>query len=157
MLKNYDVTAETLLSLIGGTDTSREVPQTFQEAWWHEDENERKLWREAIRKEFHDMIKRGVWRRHQKSRIPRDRRLIGCKWVFRIKNDGRHRARLCAIGYTQVAGLDFTDNFAPVISDVAFRIAVVLMLVNDWEADIVDVETAFLYGNLEEEIFMKMR
>ena len=102
------------------------------------------------------MIKLGVWQRHERSKIPKDRRLIGCKWVFKIKNDGRHRARLCAMGYTQVAGLDFTDNFAPVINDVAFRIAIVLMLVNNWEADIVDIETAFLYGNLEKEIFMKI-
>ena len=76
--------------------------------------------------------------------------------IFRIKNDGRHRARLCAIGYTQVAGIDFQDNFAPVINDVTFRLVMALMISNNWEADIVDVETAFLYGDLEEEIYMKI-
>ena len=57
MLKKYNATAETLLSLIRGTDSSREAPQTFQQAWWHADENERQLWRDAIEKEFRDMQK----------------------------------------------------------------------------------------------------
>ena len=75
---------------------------------------------------------------------------------FRIKNDGRHRARLCAIGYTQVAGIDHQDNFAPVLNDVTFRTILTLLISKDWDADIVDVETAFLYGDLEEEIYMNI-
>ena len=144
------------MALVGGTDTSKEVPLTFREAWDHEDPTERKLWREAIRKEFHDMIRRGVWRDFKTSQVPKDRRLIGCKWVFRIKNDGRHRARLCALGYTQIAGIDHQDNFAPVINDVTFRVIMTLLVSNNWEADIVDIETAFLYGELEEEIYIKV-
>ena len=62
MLLSNNETADIIFSLISGTDSSKEVPQTFQEAWWHSNENERKLWREAIRKEFHGMIKRGIWR-----------------------------------------------------------------------------------------------
>ena len=57
MLPSNNKTADILFALIGGTDSSKEVPQTFQKAWWHSNENERKLWREAIRKEFHNMIK----------------------------------------------------------------------------------------------------
>ena len=70
--------------------------------------------------------------------------------MFRIKNDGRHRARLCALGYTQIAGIDHQDNFAPVINDVTFRVIMTLLVSNNWEADIVDIETAFLYGELKE-------
>ena len=55
-----------------------------------------------------------------------------------------------------MAGVDYQDNFAPVVNDVAFRIAIIMMLVNGWDADIVDIETAFLYGDLEEEIYMKV-
>ena len=97
--------AHGLMALVGGTDTSKDVPETFQDAWHHPDPEERKLWREAIRKEFRDMIARGVWRGHKRSQVPHDRRLIGTKWVFRVKNYGRHRARLCATGYTQVVGI----------------------------------------------------
>ena len=136
-----------LMDLVGGTDTSKQVPNQFQETWNHEDEEERNLWREAIRKEFRDMIKRKVWMDFKKSKVPSSRRLIGTKWVFRVKNDGRHRARLCAIGYNQIAGVDFQDNFAPVINDVTFRIIMTLLITNNWDADIVDIERAFLYGS----------
>ena len=102
------------------------------------------------------MIQQGVWKKHSKSTVAENRRIIGCKWIFRVKNDGRHHAQLCAISSTQVAGVDFQDNFDPVINDVAFRIAIVMMLANRRDANIIDVETAFLYGDLDEEIYMKI-
>ena len=155
-LSDVNEMTQTLMALVGGTDTSKEVPLHFRDAWDHPDIAERKLWRDAIRKEFKDMLDRKVWRNYTKSRVPKDRRLIGNKWIFRVKNDGRHRAGLCAIGYSQIAGGDYQDNFAPVVNDVTFRLVMTLMLSNNWEADIVDVETVFLYGDLEEEIYMKI-
>ena len=54
------------------------------------------------------MINRGVWRKIDKVKIPEDRRLIGNKWVFKIKRDGTYRARLVALGYSQIPGVDYT-------------------------------------------------
>ena len=59
------------------------------------------------------------------------------------------------LGYSQILGLDYIDNFVPVINDVTFRIIMMMALVKGWNADVMDMETTFLYGNLEEEIFMK--
>jgi len=85
--------------LVGGTDDTYENPRTFQEAWNHPDEYKRKMWREAIWKEFRDMINnRKVWRHVKKNEIPDNKRLFGCKWVFKKKNNGVYRALLCAIG-----------------------------------------------------------
>ena len=67
--------------------------------------------------------------KQKKSEIEENCRIIGCKGVFRVTNDRRHCAQLCTIGYTQVAGVDFQDNFAPVVNNVAFWIAIVLMMV----------------------------
>ena len=143
--------------LVGGTDDTYENPRTFQEAWNHPDEHERKMWREAIRKEFRDMIyNRKVWRHVKKKDIPDNKRLIGCKWVFKKKNNGVYRARLCAIGYTQIPGIDHGYAFAPVVGESTFRLVLVIGLYNGWIMEIVDVETAFLYGDLEEEIFMSI-
>ena len=122
--------------------------------YWHEDPVQREKWREAIRKEFRDMIKRGVWRNKRRRDVPEGRRCVKCKWVFDIKRDGRFRPRLVACGYSQVAGVDFTANFAPVINDVTWRILMVTMIVMNLEGKIIDVETAFLHGDLEEEIYM---
>ena len=59
------------------------------------------------------------------------------------------------LGYSQIPGVDYTDNFAPVAHDVSFRIASARMMVEKLDSLVMDVETAFLYGNVEEEIFMK--
>ena len=133
-----------------------EEPQSFQEAWHHPNLTDREGWRNAIRKEFSDMIKRGVWRRIKKREVPPNRRTIGSKWVFKRKRDGRYRARLCGLGYTQVAGIDFTANFAPVVNDVTFRILLVCKMMKNWDAEVIDIETAFLHGDMEELIFMDL-
>ena len=101
------------------------------------------------------MIERGVWRKTDRKKIPRNRRPIGNKWVFKIKRDGTYRARLVASGYSQIPGVDYTDNFAPFAHDVSFRIALARMMVEKLDSLVMDVETVFLYGDIEEEIFMK--
>jgi hypothetical protein len=88
--------------------------------------------------------------------MPKERKVIGCKWVFKKKRNRDHRARLVAQGFSQVPGVDFSENFAPVIDDTSFRI--VLSLIQKWgcKAFALDVETAFLHGSLEEEIYMRI-
>ena len=97
-----------------------------------------------------------MWKNKTKSEIAENCRIIGCKWVFRVKNDGLFCAQLCAIGYTQGAGVDFQDKFALVVNNVDFWIAIFVMMTYCWDADIVDIQTAFLYGNLGKSIFMKL-
>ena len=101
------------------------------------------------------MIDRLVWRKTDKRRIPSNRRLIGNKWVFKIKRDGTYRARLVALGYSQIPRVDYRDIFALVAHDVSFRIALARMMVEKLDSLVMDVETAFLYGEINEEIFMK--
>ena len=61
-------------------------PTTFQEAWWHPNLNMREKWREAIRLEFHQMLKNGVWRKESgQEDIPNGRKGFRTKWVFKIK------------------------------------------------------------------------
>ena len=59
------------------------------------------------------------------------------------------------MGYSQIPGVDYTDNFAPVAHDVTFRIALARMMEEKLDSLVMDVETAFLYGEIDEEIFMK--
>ena len=101
------------------------------------------------------MIERGVWRKTDRKKIPSNRRLFGNKWVFKIKRDGTYRARLVALGYSQIPAVDYTEYFAPVAHDVSFRIALARIMVEKLDSLVTDVETAFLYGEIDEEIFMK--
>ena len=73
---------------------------------------------------------------------------------FDIKRSGLFKVRLVACGYSQIPGVDFTESYAPVIHDVSWRILIIAMIVLGLDARIVDVETAFLYGDLDEEIYM---
>ena len=141
--------------LISAVTSGPTEPKTFQESWHSPVEEERNNWQIAIRKEIKSMINRGVWRKIDKLKIPQNRRLFGNKWVFKIKRDGTYRERLVALGYSQIPGVDYTDNFAPVAHDVSFRIALARMMVEKLDSLVMDVETAFLYGDIEEEIFMK--
>jgi len=60
------------------------------------------------------------------------------------------------LGYSQIPGVDFSNNYAPVGNDMTFRIVMVLRLMFGFHAVLLDVETAFLYGKLEEEIYMEI-
>ena len=141
--------------IISAVTSGPTEPKTFKEAWHSPIEKERDKWRAAIRKEIRSMIDRGVWRKTDKRRIPKNRRLIGNKWVFKIKRDGTYRARLVALGYSQIPGVDYTDMFDPVAHAVSFRIARARMMVEKLDSLVMDVETALLYGEIDEEIFMK--
>ena len=88
--------------------------------------------------------------------VPNDRRLSGCKWVFKNKRDGTYRATLVALGYSQVPSVEFTDNFAPVVNDISFRIALATMMMEDLKCMLMDTETEFLYGEIEEKIYMEV-
>ena len=157
-MERADLTMEDWIQetcFISAVTSGPNEPKTFQEAWHSLVKEERENWQKAIRKEIKNMIERRVWRKVDRKNIPNNRRLIGNKWVFKIKRYGTYRARLVALGYSQIPGVDYTDNFAPVAHDVSFRIALARMMVEKLDSLVMDVETAFLYGDIEEEIFMK--
>ena len=76
-------------------------------------------------------------------------------WVFKIKRNGVYWTCLVACGYSQVLGIDFSENYLLVVNNVTFRIMLLMVLHFGYLAKIVDVETAFLYGDLKEEIYME--
>jgi hypothetical protein len=61
-----------------------------------------------------------------------------------------------ACGYSQVSKIDFNEIFAPILNDVSFRIMLIAKLVWDMTSTVVDIETAFLHGDLDEEIYMEV-
>lgn len=91
--------------------------------------------------------------------LPPNRKTIGCKWVFRVKEnaDGsvnKYKARLVAKGFHQVLGFDFNETFSPVIKPVTIRIILTLALTYRWPIQQLDINNAFLNGILEEEVYM---
>ena len=130
------------------------IPSNFNEAWNHPCPFQQEKWRDGIMKEFDKMDTYNVYTKVKRDSIPKGRKCVKCKWVFDIKRNGVFRARLVACGYSQQPGIDFTESYSPVINDSVFRCIIVIELLFRLVSKIIDIETAFLNGELEEEIYM---
>eukprot|EP00794_Sanderia_malayensis_P011707 gene11707-biopygen9383 len=115
------------------------------------------LWREALDSEYKSLMKNDTWKLVE---LPEGKNLVGSKWLFKIKHnaDGsisRYKSRLVAQGYTEEAGEDYDEIFAPVAKYNSIRS--VLAIANKFDMDIhqMDVKTAFLNGYLTNDIYMK--
>ena len=90
-----------------------------------------------------------------KSLMPPNSRCMKNRWVFKIKCNGVYRACLITCGYSQVPGINFSENYSPVVNDVNLHVLLLMVLHFGYLAKIINVETTFLHGDLEEEIFME--
>ncbi|GJS79192.1 putative ribonuclease H-like domain-containing protein [Tanacetum coccineum] len=91
--------------------------------------------------------------------LPNGKRDIGTKWVYRNKKDERgivikNKARLVAQGYTQEEGIDYDEVFAPVARIEAIRLFLAYASFKDFVVYQMDVKSAFLYGKIEEEVYV---
>jgi hypothetical protein len=130
-----------------------EDPLNVCEAMRSEDASK---WEAAMQEEYDSLMANGTW---ELTPLPKGRKSVGCKWVFRTKKDAlgdviRHKARLVAKGFSQVAGVDFLETFAPVAKFNTIRCILALGAALDLEIHQMDVQTAFLNGELEEDIYM---
>ena len=138
------------------TDKDRyEAPSNYDKAFDCEDEYCRVRWRRAIKGELSKMDSRTVWLIMLRADMPPNRRCVKHKWIFEIKRSGRFKARLVACGYSQIPGVDHEEVYSPVINDVTYRIMLVCAIIYKYVLVMADVETAFLYGDLDEEIYME--
>ncbi|KAF7761980.1 hypothetical protein Agabi119p4_9972 [Agaricus bisporus var. burnettii] len=113
---------------------------------------EKKCWLDACLEELKALKKCGVY---ELVDLPKGRRAIKNCWVFNQKGDGRLQARLVANGFSQVKGIDFDELFSPVVRYKTARLLFGVATLEDWDMFSVDVKTAYLYGKLDEEIYMQ--
>ena len=128
-------------------------PKTYAEAI---DSPQQHLWRAAMDSEMASLSKAGTY---TLVTLPANRTAIGCKWVFKTKRgaDGaitKYKARLVAKGFLQRYGVDCDETYAPVARYPSIRAILALTAHHDWELHQMDVKSAYLNGDLEEDIFM---
>ena len=115
-------------------------------------------WKDAIQEELNALQANKTWTIQS---IPPNCKLIGCRYVFKTKlnSDGsiaKHKARLVAQGFTQIFGLDFNETFSPVAKLTSVRLFLALAAQQNWTLLQLDVHSAFLNGELDEDLYMKL-
>ena len=112
-----------------------------------------------IQAKIASLTRRGVFT----SAIPTPSKVfpVGFKWVFVQKwNENnevvRYKARLVAQGFTQRPSIDYNETYSPVMSGITFRYLISLAVQNHLSMQLMDVVTAYLYGSLDSNIYMKV-
>jgi len=85
--------------------------------------------------------------------LPKDKKAIGCKWVYNIKHNpngsmSRYKTRLVAKCYAQTYGIDYEETYSPVIKMTIVRAIIDMAIAKGWSLHQMDVNNAFLHGNL---------
>ncbi|GKD69233.1 putative ribonuclease H-like domain-containing protein [Tanacetum coccineum] len=128
------------------------LPTTITEPTSFTVANNSPEWRQAMKEEYDALMKNGTW-----SLVPRasNTNVVDGKWVYRLKRDKngaitRYKARFVAKGFRQQPGIDFHETFSPVVKSTTIR-----AVTNDWPLRPLDIQNAFLHGNLKERVYMK--
>ncbi|KAK1605035.1 hypothetical protein QYE76_028708 [Lolium multiflorum] len=135
-------------------DNNDEDPATYEEAMMSPDSNK---WQEAMKSEMGSMYDNKVWTLVD---LPDSRKAVENKWIFKRKTDADgnitvYKARLVAKGFRQIQGVDYDETFSPVAKLKSVRILLAIAAFFDYEIWQMDVKTAFLNGDIEEELYMQ--
>ncbi|KAK1642030.1 hypothetical protein QYE76_059835 [Lolium multiflorum] len=128
-------------------------PETYEEAMMSPDSNK---WQEAMKSEMGSMYENQVWTLVD---LPDGRKVVENKWIFKKKIDADgnvtvYKARLVMKGFRQIQGVDYDETFSPVAKLKSVRILLAIAAFFDYEIWQMDVKTAFLNGDIEEELYM---
>ncbi|KAF5475573.1 hypothetical protein F2P56_007367 [Juglans regia] len=140
------------MSLTTSTHTSvPEEPTSYTEAKKFPE------WRLAMQTEFHALLHNHTW-----DLVPPSAsyNVLGPKWILKTKRnaDGtleRRKARLVAKGFHQQPGVDYAETFSPVVKPTTIRVILSLAVSSNWSLQQLDIQNAFLHGELEEAVYMQ--
>ncbi|KAJ0448763.1 putative RNA-directed DNA polymerase [Helianthus annuus] len=114
-------------------------------------------WQKAMQSELQAIAKNKTW---ELVSLPPGKNVVGVKWVFKVKQGEdakgiKYKARLVAKGYSQQPGIDFQETFAPVARFETVRVILSVAANMGWLVHQMDVKSAFLNGDLNEEIYLE--
>jgi hypothetical protein len=129
-------------------------PESYQEAMLHDQKNE---WQKAMQEDMKSLHENHTY---ELVELLKGKRALKNKWVFRCKiepnrSQPQYKARLVVNGFSQKKGIDFEEIFSPVVKMSSIKVVLDLAANINLEIEQLDVKTAFLHGDLEEEIYME--
>ncbi|KAH9317791.1 hypothetical protein KI387_019560, partial [Taxus chinensis] len=128
-------------------------PESFDEAM---QVDASKKWERVMDEEHKSLMENQNW---DLVKLPEGKRALQNKWVYRVKDEEggkkRYKARLVVKGFTQKQGIDFDEIFSPVVKMTSIRTSLGIVAAEDLHLEQLDVKTAFLHGDLEEELYMQ--
>ncbi|MCO5600433.1 hypothetical protein L7F22_054546 [Adiantum nelumboides] len=115
------------------------------------------LWKAAMDQEMAALHANKTW---TLASLPPGRQPISCKWILRykLKSDGsidRYKAHLVARGFSQKPSLDYSETFSSTLSMTSFRVIVALAAHYQFHLHQLDIKSAFLHGDLDEELYLQ--
>jgi len=92
--------------------------------------------------------------------LPKDKKSIGCKWVYKVKHNAngsmsRYKARLVAKGYAQTYGIDYEETYSPIAKMTTIRAIIAMAATKGWSLHQMDVNNVFFSWNLHEKVYME--
>eukprot|EP00253_Pinus_taeda_P011197 PITA_11197 len=132
------------------------IANDFTEPSTYKEEIKHKEWQQAMIEEYQAVIDNNTWKLVD---CPANVKPIGCKWVYRIKYNKKgeleeYKARLAAKGFAQQEGIDYEETFSPTDKWNTIRLTLALAAQKGWKVHQMDVKSAFLNGDLQEEVYM---
>ena len=147
---NVEWSSAFIFELMAHAAESSDIPRLFHDIKKMPKEDQ-EGWLKASDEEMKSLTDRNVWKLVD---LPPGRKPVKCRWVFVAKSDGCKKAHLVAKGFTQVYGIDFEETFSLVAQFETICILLTLATLEDWNIEPLNVKTAYLYGSLDEEIYM---
>jgi hypothetical protein len=147
-----------LRAAVSSADAKEKIPDVYKVREWHYRDLMRlpkatqEEWKIACKEELEALRRHNIFKL---TDLPKGHKTIGCRWVFDVKSDSRKKARLVAQGFSQVEGIDFNELFSSVVFFESVRLILALSALEDYYCVGVDVRNAYLYGKLDEEIYMR--
>ncbi|XP_074032153.1 uncharacterized protein [Leptinotarsa decemlineata] len=126
------------------------VPNTFSEAV---KSNERVYWQKAMENELSSLHKNKTWTLVDISSVPDGNKIIQAKWIFKVKPNNLFKARLVALGYQQPRELE-EEVYSPVARMPTLKSLLSVACSKGWHIEQMDVQTAFLNGKINSEVYI---
>lgn len=147
---DYDLSDSSLLA----ANCFSDVPKSYSDLTNHP---QQKLWKAAVQEEIESLVKNQTW---DVCECPKGIKALTSKWVFKLKPESegkevKYKARLVARGFLQQYGRDFDETYAPVAKLSTVRTVLAVANEKSYHIQQMDVKTAFLNGNLNEEVYMQ--